>query len=84
MLLYLYGATSLGFGGIGLFFLKYWMSTRDSLFAAFALSSWLLGLNQTLLAMGVVPQEENSWIYILRLTAFVIIAAAVLIKNLER
>lgn len=84
MLLYLYGASSVGFAGIGLFFLKYWRATGDFLFAAFAASSWLLGLNQTLLAMSAVPRGENSWIYLLRLMAFIIIAVAILAKNFKR
>jgi len=83
MLLYLYGAISLGFASVGLFFLKYWRATREPLFGAFAVSSWLMGLNQTLLATSIIPQEENSWIYLIRLAAFVIMAAAVLGKNLE-
>jgi hypothetical protein len=83
MILYLYGAVSLGFAGIGLFFLKYWRATRDPLFGAFAVSSWLLGLNQTLLAMSAIALEETSWIYLLRLAAFMVIAVAILVKSLQ-
>lgn len=84
MRLFLYGAITLGFAAIGLFFLKYWRVTRDPLFVAFAVASWLLGLNQTLLATGFVPREEVTWLFVLRLAAFAIIAAAILAKNLER
>jgi hypothetical protein len=84
MLQFLDGAITLGFVGVGVFFLKYWRATRDFLFAAFALSSWLLAANQALLATSLFPQEERSWVFLLRLAAFVVIAAAILIKNVER
>jgi hypothetical protein len=67
----------------GLFFLKFWSRTRDGLFVAFAIAFWLLALNQFLLASGGVPREEKSWIYLLRLAAFVLIAAAIARKNAD-
>ena len=84
MLQFLYGAITLGFLAVGLFFLKFWQYRRDFLFIAFAASSWLLALNQTLLAVSGIPVEEKTWLYLLRLAAFVLIALAILVKNLER
>jgi hypothetical protein len=84
MLLFLYGAITLGFIGIGLFFFKFWRTTRDFLFAAFAASSWLLAVNQALLAVSALPEEERTWVYLLRLAAFILLGVAVLVKNLER
>jgi hypothetical protein len=77
------GLIAMGFLVAGLFFLRYWRQTRDSLFAAFAASFALLALNQTLLAFSSVPLEERSPIYLLRLVAFAIIIAAVLAKNVS-
>jgi hypothetical protein len=68
----------------GLFFLKFWSRSGDSLFISFAVAFWLLALNQFLLALGGVPREERSWIYLLRLAAFVLIAVAIVLKNANR
>ena len=68
----------------GLFFLKFWSRSGDSLFISFAVAFWLLALNQFLLASGGVPREELSWIYLLRLAAFILIAVAIVQKNASR
>lgn len=78
---FLAGAVAFGFLVCGLFFLRFWTRTRESLFLAFALAFWLLGLGQTLLTFLNVPVEERSWIYLLRLTAFSLILLAILRKN---
>lgn len=68
----------------GLFFLKFWSRSRDHLFISFAVAFWLLALNQFLLASGGIPREEQSWIYLLRLAAFTLIAVAIVQKNSSR
>lgn len=78
---FLSGAIVAGFLVAGLFFLRFWKRTHDGLFAAFAIAFWLLGLNQALLAFSNVPAEERSWLYLLRLAAFVLILAAIWRKN---
>ena len=78
---FLSGAVTLGFLLCGLHFLGFWKRTRDSLFLAFAFAFWLLGLNQALLALADIPVEERSWVYLLRLAAFVLIIIAVVAKN---
>ncbi len=75
------GATTMGFLTAGLFFLRFWRRTRDSLFLAFAMAFWLLGLNQALLVLTNVPVEERSWLYLLRLAAFAIILWSIGLKN---
>ena len=80
---FLSGAVVMGFAIAGLFFLKFWKKTRDSLFLAFTLAFWLLGLTQGLLAFSDVPVEERSWLYLLRLTAFVLILLAIWRKNVR-
>jgi hypothetical protein len=81
---FLGGLIAMSFGVIGLFFVKFWIRTRDSLFIAFAIAFWLLAISQTLVALRVVPREEQSWIYVLRLAAFVLIAIAIVRKNAVR
>lgn len=75
------GATTMGFLTAGLFFLRFWRRTGDTLFLAFAIAFWLLGLNQALLVLTNVPVEERSWLYLLRLAAFAIILWSIGIKN---
>lgn len=75
------GLITMGFLVSGLFFLRFFMRTRDLLFAAFAAAFWLLAANQALLALSNLPVEERSWMYLLRLAAFAIIIAAIVLKN---
>lgn len=81
---FLAGAIVAGFALAGLFFLKFWRRTRDELFLAFTGAFWLLGLGQALLTFSHVPLEERSWLYLLRLAAFVLILAAIWRKNRAR
>ncbi|HLM42515.1 MAG TPA: DUF5985 family protein, partial [Myxococcaceae bacterium] len=67
----------------GLFFLRFWTRTREGLFAAFAAAFWLLALNQALVAISAIPREEQTWFYLLRLAAFLIIIGAIVGKNLR-
>ena len=75
------GLITMGFLVSGLFFLRFWKRTGDLLFAAFALAFWMLAANQAFLVFVRIPLEERSWIYLLRLAAFVLILAAVALKN---
>lgn len=81
---FLSGAVAFGFVIAGLFFLRFWRRTRDSLFLAFAFAFWLLGAGQALLTLADVLVEERSWLYLFRLAAFTLIIAAILRKNRRR
>ena len=78
---FLAGAVTLGFLVAGLFFLRFWKRTRETLFVAFAFAFWLLGLNQALLSFTDIPLEERSWLYLLRLAAFSLILISIWRKN---
>ena len=78
---FLSGALTMGFVVAGLFFLRFWKRTGDSLFVAFALAFWLLGLVQALIALADIPVEERSWLYLLRLAAFALILVSIGLKN---
>jgi len=78
------GALTLGFLAIGLFFLKFWRRTGDGLFLAFAVAFALLATNQAVPVLFGVPSENQGYIYLLRLAAFLLIILAVLRKNLKR
>ena len=75
------GAITMGFLVAGLFFLRFWKRTADSLFLAFALAFWLLGLTQALLSIADVFVEERSWLYLIRLAAFSLILLSIWTKN---
>ena len=78
---FLSGAVSALFLVAALFFLRFWKRTRDGLFLAFALAFFLLGVGQGLLTLAVVPDEERSFLYLVRLAAFALILAAIIRKN---
>ena len=78
------GALTLGWLAIGVFFLKFWRRTGDGLFLAFAVAFALLATNQAVPVLFGVPSENQGYIYLLRLAAFLLIILAVLRKNLGR
>jgi hypothetical protein len=78
---FLSGAITLGFLVAALFFLRFWRKTHDTLFLAFATSFALLGVGQAVQALANIPQEERSYIFLIRLAAFGIILAAIARKN---
>ena len=78
---FVFGIITMGYVVAGLFFAKFWRRSRDPLFAIFAVAFWLLALNQAIVAVLDVPREEQSWAYLLRLAAFILIIVAIIYKN---
>ena len=78
---FLGGAVAMGFAVAALFFLRFWHRTREGLFLAFAGSFLLLAVTQALLTLSGIPVEERSWLYLLRLGAFLLILAAMWWQN---
>jgi hypothetical protein len=68
----------------GLFFLKFWRRTRDTLFLAFGAAFIIEGLNRMVFLMVENPNEGSPIIYIVRLIAFLLIVAAIVAKNRRR
>lgn len=79
--LFVGGMITGGYLVIALFFMKFWARNRDLLFIAFAAAFFLLAANQFVLGIGDVPEEQESWAFLLRIAAFVLIALAVIYKN---
>jgi len=79
--LFLGGGVTFGFCVAALFFLRFWKSTRDSLFLAFAICFLLLGIGQALVSFSNMPVEERSPLFLLRLIAFALVIAAICWKN---
>jgi len=78
---FLSGMLAGGFVTAALFFLRFWRRTRDALFLFFAGAFLLLGMGQALLALTGLPVEERSWIYLVRLAAFLLILVGIFSKN---
>jgi hypothetical protein len=68
----------------GVFFLKFWKQTRDSLFLAFGLAFVVEGLNRCAVLFLAKGNEGNPYIYGVRLFAFLLILGAILHKNYGR
>ena len=78
---FLSGAVAFGFLICGLFFIRYWWRTKDELFLTFSLAFVLLGTGQAVLALANIPTEERGAVFLIRLTAFLLILTAIYRKN---
>jgi hypothetical protein len=77
---FLLGAIVVACGVAGLFFLRFWRRTRDRLFLIFAVAFWTLGGNWLALAF-INADEVRTWLYAVRLAAFVLILLGIWDKN---
>lgn len=78
---FFWGALAMASWVAGLFFVRFWWSTRDRLFAYFGVAFWVLMLGW--IAVAVVPAEEESrhHVFWFRLVAFALIAIGIVDKN---
>ena len=65
------------------FFFKFWFRTHDGLFLAFAVAFLLEALYRIGVLFMEHPNEASPEFYLVRLFAFVLIAAAIVRKNRE-
>jgi uncharacterized membrane protein HdeD (DUF308 family) len=65
----------------GVFFLRFWRDSKDSLFLAFALAFFIEGLNRATMLFIDHPNEGTPRIYIVRCVAFLIILVGIVNKN---
>jgi membrane-associated PAP2 superfamily phosphatase len=75
------GMLAAGYLIAALFFLRFWRDSHDRLFAFFAAAFGLLMVQRTLLALLRSMNDETSWIYLIRLLAYVLILIAIYDKN---
>ena len=73
------GAILLNAVAIALFFWRFWLKGRDPLFACFAVAFLLLGLERV--AIVSIMAEGRPLVYLVRLSAFLLILLAVWRKN---
>lgn len=67
----------------GLFFLKFYKKTHDSLFRYFSLAFFILAFERVVLGFLGSENEPSQWVYLIRLTAFLLIIYAIISKNKE-
>jgi hypothetical protein len=69
---------------VGLFFLRYWLSSGDRLFLYFMLSFWIEGANRVAMAVTRSWNEEAPLHYVVRLLSYGLILLAIWDKNHRR
>jgi hypothetical protein len=78
---FLWGALCMASVTVALFFLRYWKTSGDRLFGYFAIAFVALALNWMGLALIDPGIESRHILYLLRLTAFVLIIVGIVDKN---
>lgn len=72
------------FAAAGLFFTKFWKKTREPFFLVFGFACWMLSIERIPLLIYGVDAEAHSWVYLIRLSAFILIMIAVVRANRRR
>ena len=78
---FLGGAITMAHLTIGLFFLNFWVKTKDRLFVMFCGAFVLMGVERFVSTMWVNALEVRHLVYTLRILAFVLILIAIVDKN---
>jgi hypothetical protein len=78
--LLLSGALSVSMALVALFFLRYYRTTGERLFAIFAVAFWLMAANRLALSF-FADDEARTYLYLVRLAAFLLIIGAIWDKN---
>jgi type IV secretory pathway component VirB8 len=80
---FLQAVCATGAWACGVFFLRFWRQSGDALFAFFGCAFWLLAASWTLLALLAPLEETRPYVYGLRLIAFGLMIAGMVLKNRE-
>lgn len=80
---FLQGGTFVASLAVALFFLRFWRLSREPLFAVLSGAFGVFALNRLLLSI-LESEDRRLWVYLTRAVVFVLIAAAVIAKNLDR
>lgn len=81
MYLFLSGAILMSCLAAGFFFFRFHKKTSDPLFSMFAFAFLILGIERTVLAFTGSFYEPKPEIYLIRLSAFLLILVAIIRKN---
>ncbi len=80
----LLGVIAMASFAAGLFFLRFWRSSRDRFFLFFALAFWIEAVNRLMLSILHPLSEEIPIFYFVRFLAFGLILYAVIEKNFPK
>jgi hypothetical protein len=75
------GATAVAAAAIGLYFLRFFRATRDPFFVMFAVAFWIFAIDRVLLASIDRASDYTTAVYTFRLSGFLLIIAAIVVKN---
>jgi hypothetical protein len=75
------GATGMACAAVAVIFVRSWRRTRDALFAFFAAAFAMMAVNRALLAIVGEARETVTALYAVRLAAFLLILAGIVVKN---
>lgn len=75
------GFIVMGAATSALFFVRFWRRTRDRLFVLMATAFMIMAVNAAFLGLGEPSDEGRIPLYLSRLVAFGVVAAAVVDKN---
>lgn len=78
------GGISVACLAAGLFFLRYWRSTRDIFFVFFVLSFWIQAANHAAMALTHSWNEDSPGQYLVQLLSYGLILLAIWNKNRQR
>jgi len=79
--IFLAGAVVMASATASLFFMRFWLRTRDSFFVWFSIAFAIEAVNRCVLTFQLSPSEDEPLFYLPRLLAFSLIALAVFFKN---
>lgn len=77
----LLGATAMSYAAAAAFFFRYFRRSRDRLFFIFAGAFSVLSFNRVALGLLDAHSEARTWLYVVRLFAFLLILYAIVDKN---
>ena len=78
---FLAGAATISLLVIALFFLRFWQRTHDRLFLFFAGAFSIMMIERIVRAIMGVENEWAPYVYLIRLTGFILIIIAIVDKN---
>ena len=81
LLVLMSGALGAFYAIIGLFFLRFRTRSGDRLFSYFAAAFFLLAMQRFALSIAREWGEHTTWLYVIRLVAFLLILWAIIDKN---
>jgi hypothetical protein len=75
------GLLVMGYAAVALCFGRFWRRSRDRLFLFFAAAFAILTIQRTLIGTMYHGEFAETWLYLMRLGAYLLIVAGIVDKN---